>query len=52
MSDFKSLKFLDRMFFTSWLMGLYVKIKGMTSLLDCTLVGGRKAVSRGIVSTC
>ena len=51
-SDFKRLKFLDRMFFTWWLMGLYVKIKGMTSLLDCPLLGGRKAVSRGIVSTC
>ena len=34
-SDFKRSKFLDRMFFTWWLMGLYVKIKGMTSLLDC-----------------
>ena len=51
-SDFKRSKFLDRMFFTWWLMGLYVKIKGMTSLLDCPSLGGRKAVSRGIVSTC
>ena len=51
-SDFKRMKFLDRMFFTWWLMGLYVKIKGMTSLLDCPLLGGRKAVSRGIVSAC
>ena len=34
-SDFKRSKFLDRMFFTWWLMGLYVKIKEMTSLLDC-----------------
>ena len=46
------MKFLDRMFFRWWLMGLYVKIKGMTSLLDCPLLGGRKAVSRGIVSAC
>ena len=51
-SDFKRSKFLDRMFFTWWLMGLYVKIKGMTSLLDCPSLVGRKAVSRGIVSTC
>ena len=51
-SDFKRSKVLDRMFFTWWLMGLYVKINGMTSLLDCPSLGGRKAVSRGIVSTC
>ena len=51
-SDFKRSKFLDRMFFIPWLMGLYVKINGMTSLLDCPSLGGRKAVSRGIVSTC
>ena len=51
-SDFKRSQFLDRMVFTWWLMGFYVKIKGMTSLLDCPSLSRRKAVSRGIVSTC
>ena len=38
-SDFKRSKFLDRMFFTWWLMELCVKIKGMTSLFDCPSLG-------------